>query len=435
MTKVFVLDTNVLLHDPRAIFKFGEHEIVLPIYVIEEVDRFKREMNELGRNARTISRLIDDLRKSTSATLQSGVKLPSGGTLRVVAPAKDPEGSVDRRILQVALDLKRSQPDHCVTLISMDINLRLLADALGLPAETYDVVTRVDPDSLYTGFVQIPVALGLVDRLGNRQPVDAHALPATELHPNAGVVLVNEGNPKHTALGRYEARTEEVVPLNVPRGGVMGIKPRNLEQSFALDLLLNDKISLVTLVGRAGTGKTLLAAAAGLRKVVSEGTHARLLVSRPVMPLGKDVGYLPGTLEEKLAPYMGAVLDNLAYVFHGLGRAEVGRSYEELFAQGTIQVEALTYIRGRSLPQQFLITDEAQNLSPHELKTVITRAGEGTKIVLTGDPEQIDHALLDAQSNGLTVVAERFKDELIAGHVTLSRGVRSELAERAAILL
>ncbi len=434
MTKLFVLDTNVLLHDPRAIFKFDEHDIVLPIYVIEEIDKFKREMNELGRNARTISRLIDDLRKQASTNLQAGVQLPTGGTLRVVAPPKDPEGNADRRILQVALDQQALDTGRSVTLISMDINLRLLADALGLAAETYDDVGHRDLDELYTGIIHHKASQEIVDRLGKRQEIEASEL-GLELHPNACVVLENEQNPKHTALGRFNVQSGQLMPLRVPRDGVSGIKPRNLEQSFALDLLLDDKVQLVTLVGRAGTGKTLLAVAAGLRKVVSEGAHARLLVSRPVMPLGKDVGYLPGTLEEKLAPYMGAILDNLQYVFHGIGRTESGRSYEELFAQGTIQVEALTYIRGRSLPQQFLIVDEAQNLTPHELKTVITRAGEGTKIVLTGDPAQIDHALLDSQSNGLSVVAERFKPEAISGHITLTRGVRSELAERASLIL
>ncbi len=432
MTKLFVLDTNVLLHDPRAIFKFDEHDIVLPIYVIEEIDKFKREMNELGRNARTISRLIDDLRKQASTNLQAGVQLPSGGTLRVVAPTKDIEGNADRKILQVALDQKALRPD--VTLISMDINLRLLADALGLAAENYDDVGHRDSDESYTGILHHKVIQEIVDRLGKKQEIDANEL-GLDLRPNACVVLENEQNAKHTALGRFNAQSGQIVPLRVPREGVSGIKPRNLEQSFAFDLLLDDKVQLVTLIGRAGTGKTLLAVAAGLRKVVSDGVYSRLLVSRPVMPLGKDVGYLPGTLDDKLAPYMSPILDNLSYVFQGIGRTEAGRSYEELFAQGTIQVEALTYIRGRSLPQQFLIVDEAQNLSTHEIKTVITRAGEGTKIVLTGDPTQIDHALLDAQSNGLSVVAERFKDEMIAGHITLMRGVRSELAERASLIL
>lgn len=214
------------------------------------------------------------------------------------------------------------------------------------------------------------------------------------------------------------------------------MRPRNVEQSFALDLLLDDSVNLVTLVGKAGTGKTLLAIAAGLKKVIDEGVYARLLVSRPIFPLGKDVGYLPGDLEEKLNPWMQPIFDNLEYIFTtGRGRASEGRSYTELVASGIIEVEPLTYIRGRSLPNQFLIVDEAQNLTPHEVKTIITRCGSDTKIVLTGDPYQIDNPYVDAASNGLTIVAERFKAERIAGHITLVKGERSELAERATQLL
>lgn len=432
MTKLFVLDTNVLLHDPRAIFKFDEHDIVLPIYVIEEVDKFKREMNELGRNARTISRLIDDLRKQASTTLQEGVQLPGGGTLRVVAPKKHPEGNNDRRILQVALDQQTLEPSRSTILVSQDINLRLLADALGLPAETYDA-DRVELENLYTGVVQHVVAQELVDQLGKRQPVDL-AERGIELHANSCVVLVDEQNPKHTALGRFDPHENHVAPLRIPRDGIAGIKPRNLEQSFALDLLLDDKVQILTLCGRAGTGKTLLALAAGLKKVLLDGAYARLLVSRPIFPMGRDIGYLPGTLEEKLNPWMQPIFDNLEYILKGC-RFDTGRTYGELLAAGTIQVEPLTYIRGRSLPQQFMLVDEAQNLTPHEIRTIITRCGEGTKIILTGDSLQIDNPYVDSQSNGLTVVAEKFKGEKLGGHVTLIRGERSELAEIASRLL
>jgi PhoH-like ATPase len=432
VSKLFVLDTNVLLHDPRAIFKFDEHEIVLPIYVIEEVDKFKKDMTELGRNARTVSRLIDELREQGPGTLQDGVKLPSGGSLRIVAPDKDPEGNADQRILRVALDEKRKNGDRTAVLVSMDINLRVRADAFGLKAENYDA-GLLESESLYTGFVQHTCSQGQVDLLGRK-----HAIPVDELglnlHPNACVVLVNEGNPKHTALGRFDAHTGQVVPLRVPREGASGIKARNLEQSFALDLLLNDKVQIVTLVGRAGTGKTLIAVAAGLRKVISEGAYARLLVSRPIFPMGRDVGYLPGTLEEKLNPWMQPIFDNLEYIFKG-SRLDTGRTYAELVASGTIQIEPLTYIRGRTLPQQFMIVDECQNLTAHEIKTIITRCGSETKIVLTGDPDQIDNPYVDSQSNGLSVVAEKFKGERISGHVMLTKGERSELAERASQLL
>lgn len=437
--KLFVLDTNVLLHDPRAIYKFEEHEVVLPIYVLEEVDKFKTQMNELGRNARTISRFIDDLRGEAPNGLQGGLTLPSGGILRVAVPPnclfERTTGDYDSRILQVAQQERDTHPDRDTILVSMDTNVRIRADALRIKAENYDA-DRIDHDQLYTGFLTLTVPAQLVDRLGKRQPVDLAELDLEQIYPNACVMLVDEGNPKHSALGRVDVAKTQVVGLRVPREGAWGIRPRNLEQSFALDLLLNDKVQLVTLVGRAGTGKTLLAVAAGLKQVVGEGSHSRLLVSRPVMPLGKDVGYLPGTLEEKLNPWMQPIFDNLEYIFSSAsGRHEAGRSYEELLASGTIQVEALTYIRGRSIPQQFMIVDEAQNLTSHELKTIITRAGEGTKIVLTGDPQQIDNPILDSQSNGLTVVAERFKSEAIAGHVTLSKGERSDLAEIASRIL
>jgi PhoH-like ATPase len=444
--KVFVLDTNVLLHDPRAIFKFDEHEVVLPIYVIEEVDRFKRDMNELGRNARMLTRFIDELRERADPNLQAGVTLPSGGRLRVAVPSdvlSDRNGrSADHKILQVALLERNTHPEAPTVFVTMDTNLRIRADALGLKAENYEG-GRIETDHLYTGFQSVNARAELVDQLAKRQPIPVSDLAqqGTGLYPNACVVLTDEGNPKHTALGRVDwssgnTGSAQLVPLRVPREGAWGVKPRNLEQSFALDLLLDDKVQLITLVGRAGTGKTLLAVAAGLRKVVFEGVHARLLVSRPVFPLGRDVGYLPGTIEEKLNPWMQPIFDNLEYIFAtGGGRLDAGRSYEELIAAGTIQVEALTYIRGRTLPNQFLIVDEAQNLTPHEVKTIITRCGTDTKIILTGDPDQIDNPYVDAQSNGLTTVAERFKNERIAGHVTLTKGERSELAERASQLL
>jgi PhoH-like ATPase len=439
--KVFVLDTNVLLHDPRAIFKFDEHEVVLPIYVIEEVDHFKRDMNELGRNARMLTRFIDELREEAHDNLQGGVTLPSGGTLRVAVPSdvlaeRNGNGrSADHKILQVALLERNMHPESPTTFVTMDTNLRIRADALGLNAENYEG-GRITSDELYTGFQSVKTRAELTDQLGKRQPVALSELNQDGLYPNACVVLVDEGNPKHTSLGRVDVHTSQLVPLRVPREGAWGVKPRNLEQSFAFDLLLDDKVQLVTLVGRAGTGKTLLAVAAGLRKVVFEGVYARLLVSRPVFPLGKDVGFLPGTIEEKLNPWMQPIFDNLEYIFAtGGGRMDAGRSYEELIAAGTIQVEALTYIRGRTLPNQFLIVDEAQNLTPHEVKTIITRCGADTKIILTGDPDQIDNPYVDAQSNGLTTVAEKFKNERIGGHVTLTKGERSELAERASQLL
>lgn len=441
MAKIYVLDTNVLLHDPRAIYKFEDNELVIPIFVIEEIDQFKKEMSELGRNARQLARILDALREK-SGSLQKGVELESGGRLRVAVPKRErpmrtlDHGAMDHAIMGVALEVREENPGTPVVFVTMDSNLRIRADALGLRAENYEG-GRIRLDELYTGVLELDVAPEHVDQLGRGTAVAIESLDIDfERFPNAGVVLRDRERPKHTALGRMRLDEGKIVPLRVPRDGAWSVRPRNMEQYFALDLLLNPEVHLVTLVGKAGTGKTLLAIAAGLKSVIDDGTHARLLVSRPIFPLGRDVGYLPGTIEEKLNPWMQPIYDNLEYIFSsGRMRTSSGRNYQELVASGIIEVEPLTYIRGRSLPNQFLIVDEAQNLTPHEVKTVITRCGADTKIVLTGDPYQIDNPYVDAASNGLTIVAERFKNEQISGHVTLVKGERSELAERATQLL
>jgi PhoH-like ATPase len=255
------------------------------------------------------------------------------------------------------------------------------------------------------------------------------------LTPNSCVLLRDRTNPSHTGLGRYDITKKLVVALRTPREGLMGVRPRNKEQSYALDLLLDESIRLVTLVGKAGTGKTLLALAAGLKRTVEDGQYSRMLISRPVMPLGKDLGFLPGDVDEKLNPWMQPIFDNLEFIFSVNGGRKGPAAYAELLESGQIQVEPLTYIRGRSLPQQYMIVDEAQNLTPHEVKTIITRSGDGTKIVLTGDPGQIDNPYVDSASNGLTIAADRFRNEKVAGHIVLQKGERSDLAELAANLL
>jgi PhoH-like ATPase len=441
--KIYVLDTNVLLHDPRAIDKFEDNDVVIPIHVIEEIDQFKREMSEVGRNARTFTRTLDELREATGGTLQEGCQLAGGGRLRVAVPKdvlalkKLDNAAMDHAIVQTAITERDTHPGTPTVFVTMDSNLRIRADALGLRAENYENA-RISYDDLYTGTLELEVDGGVVDQVGGKGevPLADFGAQGAALFPNACLVLRDASDASHSALGRFDARKELVRPLRIARDGAWGVRPRNLEQSFALDVLLDDSINLVTLVGKAGTGKTLLAIAAGLKKVIDEGVFARLLVSRPIFPLGRDVGYLPGDLEEKLNPWMQPIFDNLEYIFAtGRGRVTEGRSYAELVASGVIEVEPLTYIRGRSLPNQFLIVDEAQNLTPHEVKTIITRCGSDTKIVLTGDPDQIDNPYVDAASNGLSVVAERFKRETIAGHVTLTKGERSELAERATELL
>lgn len=437
--KTFVLDTNVLLHDPQAIYRFEENSIIIPITVIEEIDRFKKDMNETGRNARQISRLLDMLRKDNS--LASGVQLETGGTLRVeiyeekVMKRLPPELRVDRgdnRILAVAMDL-HEKGNVPVILVTKDTNLRIKADALGLVAEDYES-DKVDIDELYTGCTQVGAASETVDRFHGQGWIAAEGY---SLYPNQCVTLVDDQNPSHTGIGRYRQDQGKILPLGkIGKDGIWSIQPRNREQIFAFDALLDDSVRLVTLVGKAGTGKTLIAIAAGLQKTAEEAVYNRLLVSRPVFPMGRDLGFLPGDVEEKLTPWMQPIFDNVELLLSGHeAEKRHSKGYKELMAMGILEIEPLTYIRGRSIPNQYMIVDEAQNLTPHEIKTIVTRVGEGTKIVLTGDPYQIDNPYVDASSNGLTYVVERFKGQSIAAHVTLSKGERSELAELAANLL
>lgn len=443
MRKAFVLDTNVILFDPNAIFKFGNNDIIIPIVVVEEIDRFKREMSENGRHARHFSRVVDAMR--SGGELSKGVKLPNGGILTVELGTEQPlpfelqMDKADNRILALAITLKKEQPKRVIVFVTKDINLRIKADALGVVSEDYEP-SSVEPDQLYTGVANILVDAHLVDEFyANKR------LPYPEasrlFKPNQYVILKDSANPNHTAMGRYSKDLDCIVPVIKPPEGLWGIFPKNSEQAFAIDALLNDEIKLVSLVGKAGTGKTLLAIAAGLAKTVDEGVYHRLLVSRPVFPLGKDIGYLPGDIEEKLNPWMQPIYDNVDFLFGATGGGKgassrgAGRGAKELMNQGLLQIEPLTYIRGRSIPQQYLIVDESQNLTPHEIKTIITRAGDGTKIVLTGDSYQIDNPYVDSANNGLVYLVERFKDESISAHITLTRGERSKLSELASNLL
>jgi PhoH-like ATPase len=312
----------------------------------------------------------------------------------------------------------------------MDTNLRIRADALGMVSQTYEN-QRVEADQLTSGIVELDIDGEEIDtffRDGKLTPRD------NAWAPNTCVLMRDRTNPSHTALGRFDGTKKAIMALRVPREGVMGVRPRNKEQSFAIDLLLDESVRLVTLVGKAGTGKTLLALAAGLKRTMEDSAYTRMLVSRPVMPLGRDIGFLPGDVDEKLNPWMQPIFDNLEFLFSG-GSRKGPRAYAELLESGQIQVEPLTYIRGRSLPQQFIIVDEAQNLTPHEVKTIINRAGDGTKIVLTGDPSQIDNPYVDATNNGLIHVVNKFRNERLAGHIALSKGERSPLAELAATVL
>ncbi|MCG8422397.1 MAG: PhoH family protein [Proteobacteria bacterium] len=457
--KNYVLDTNVLLHDPRAMYSFEDNDVIIPIYVIEEIDNFKKDLSELGRNARHVARQLDALR--AKGGLSHPVPLDTGGTLRVALGdpvseqallVKQTSKQMDHKILELALEVRDTSPEVPTILVTKDVNMRVRGDALGLPTVDYEP-HHITIDELYSGETQLAVSGPLIDRMyadGAIAAAEATApgdtdssagemasgQPNGKLHPHQYLLLRDIENHNHTALGRYDAASERIVAIRKLRDGVWGIRPRNKEQHYALDLLLNDDIRLVTLVGKAGTGKTLLALAAGLQRTAEEQGFQKLLVSRPIFPLGRDLGYLPGDIEEKLNPWMQPIYDNLELLL-GLNRADrkEGRSYHELIELGFVEVEPLTYIRGRSLPNVYMIVDEAQNLTPHEVKTIITRAGDGTKIILTGDPYQIDNPYVDSSNNGLTTVAERFKFESIAGHITLTKGERSELAELATRVL
>jgi PhoH-like ATPase len=436
--KVFVLDTNVLLHDPNSIHHFQEHDVVIPIVVIEEVDHFKKDQTEVGRNARSVSRMLDKLR--ASGTLSRGVPLEGGGTLKVDVAAHSLDIGIlsadkhkaDNQILACARELLHTCKER-VVLVSKDTNLRIKADAIGVQAEDY-TTDRVEMDELYTGHKTWEVDPAKVDLLydGGLQPD-----PELHLQPNQFLTLVDQTNASHTALARFMASEGLLRPLKRMEAWPWGIKPRNREQQFAMELLLDPAVQVVTLLGKAGTGKTLLAIAAGLQLVVDDEAYDKILVSRPVMPMGRDLGYLPGDISEKLRPYMQPIYDNLEFIVgaNSEARKRTTMTAGQLEEAGYLSVEPLTYIRGRSIPRQYLVVDEAQNLTPHEVKTILTRAGEGTKVIFTGDPHQIDNPYVDASTNGLSFLAEHFKQLDISGHVTLQKGERSKLAELASNLL
>ncbi len=438
MKKNYILDTNVLLHDPNSLLCFQENNVLLPIEVIEEIDRFKREATELGQNARSVSRMLDGLRGA--GRLSEGVPLPTGGRLRIIfqqghafknGHAVFGTDSVDYCILSLAFGLKRSQPKSQAILVSKDINLRIKADALGLLAEDYEN-DRILIKDLYTGMIELTVSANEMASFRAQGELELNG--QKQYFPNEYCTLVEETNPKRTALTKVDLTGARLVPIIDCREGVWGIKPRNREQHFGFDALLDDRIKLVTLMGKAGTGKTLLAMAAGLRRTVMDREFRRLVVARPTISMGKELGFLPGSLEEKLAPWMQPIHDALE-MLGDLNMGHEHRRSSDLMRSGSIVVEALSYIRGRSIANQFMIVDEAQNLTPLETKTIITRVGHGTKIVLTGDPYQIDNPYVDSSSNGFNYVVSRFRSEPVAAHIEFQKGERSELAELAANIL
>ncbi len=429
-----MIDTNVILFDAFALLKFGDADIHIPFAVIEEVDKFKRDQGENGRNARQFSRFIDVLRNKGS--LAQGVQIDNHEALVYIStdmgmsglPAELDQAKADNRILGTALSLQKQHPRTKVELITKDINLRIKADVYGIYATDYDADSAVSGD-MYEGYLEIDLAPEKIDQFYKMKRIEVDQ----KVYGNQYVILKDNSNPNHSAIGRYSLTEKAIIPLLNPPDSIWGIQARNVEQSFALDALLNDEIQMVSLVGKAGTGKTLLAIAAGLFKTLDEGRYQRLLVSRPIFPMGRDIGYLPGDIEQKLNPWMQPIFDNVEFLM-GADKKASGRA-QELINQGMLNIEPLTYIRGRSIPKQYLIVDEAQNLTPHEIKTIVTRAGAATKIVLTGDVYQIDNPYVDSANSGLTHAVERFKGQSIAAHVTLTKGERSPLAELAANIL
>jgi len=428
LIKNFILDTNVLVHDPYCFENFEDNNIIIPFPVLEEIDKLKKNSGSVGQNARKVNRFLDSLR--SKGRLTEGVRLESGGTLRIAVfdefksklPPFAANNYKDNAILLYMMEL--SHMDKLpVILVSKDINMRVKADIMGLKADDY-LHDKVEIDDKLSG-INIIDNPSLRDKFIDRDELSADELPG----PVGANEFVDFGRE---IFGRVSPDGERVVPLEITmETSSWGIMPRNNEQMMAMELLLDDDVRVVFIPGMAGTGKTLISLACGLRKVVDEKKYERLMVARPIIPMGQDIGYLPGSMEEKIDPWMTPIYDNLYMLFNNRHT-----DLEVFLKKGEqLQVEVLSYIRGRSIPNQYFIIDEAQNLSPHEIKTIITRVGENTKIVIIGDPYQIDNSYLDAYSNGLTYAASRLTDKSLAGHITLTKGERSELASLAAELL
>ena len=437
MDNIYVLDTNVLLDDPQAIFDYENEEVIIPLAVLEELDNQKKQTSDIGYNARETSRILDELRHK--GKLNRGIELENGSSLKIVIDKKElklpPHLSAtkfDNRILTTAIDLQESNPNKNVIMVSNDINLRLIANAFDIEAQDHKG-NGIDGEELYDGFIEIKTSKDIINEYFEKEELDPSQLEGDfeKLYPHQMIQLSTMDDSSQSALGRYDG--QKIVPLLFDKKAPMGIKALNREQKFAIELLLNDDIRIVTMSGKAGTGKTLLALAAGLQKVVNDKYYDRVLIARPVIPMGKDIGFLPGSVEEKLEPWMQPILDNLNLIIHSNKSSYL--SIDQLIENNFIQIEALTYIRGRSIPNQYIIIDEAQNLSKHEVKTILTRAGKDSKIILTGDPFQIDNPYLNKVNNGLSQVANHFHEQQIAGHIMLLQGERSEIAKIASELL
>ena len=437
--KFYVIDTSVYITDFNSIFSYSNNDIIVPLIVLEELDKLKKRPNGVGVNARSIIRILDSLRNK--GQFQKGIRLRKGaGLISTKAPdlnelpnGYDPEVP-DHQIIATALTVKRENPEKKVIVISNDINLRIKCDAIGIPAEAYATENVIEKgNELYSGFTKVLVDEQIVDRFYAGEDIILSEVldEKVELYHNQFVMLVSSSNDKKTAITRYLGELTPLKKIPDYKGEGWGITPKNKEQNFAMDLLYDENVPVISLIGKAGSGKTLCAIAAGLEQVMGQDPkYNRLIVSRPIQPMGKDIGYLPGTMEEKMAPWMKPIFDNMQYIM-GTDKTML----EAYLQKGLIEIEALAYIRGRSISDAFVIIDEAQNLTAHEVKTIITRIGENTKIVLTGDIEQIDNVYTNETSNGLTYAIEKLKGSHLSGHVTFKKGERSKLATEASKLL
>jgi len=443
--KNLIIDTNVFLSDSECFEKFENNDLFVPIKVLEELDKHKTRQDSVGFHARQAIKRFDALR--VSGSLSKGVKLGKGlGTLRFVkaeelVTEELPQGlshkSSDNLILAAALAIKAENPSRKTIVVSQDVNMRVIADALGLLTEDY-ISSQVvaSRDVIYEGFSKFLVDDFMIEEFYDKQDVWLYEEDAAEqgivLYPNQFVMLVSVENEKKTAIARFINWNTPVKPMLNFEDSIWGVSPRNKEQKCGMDLLMDDDIPFVSLIGRAGSGKTLMAMLAGLEQVLGaeKGRYNRIIVSRPVQPLGKDIGFLPGTMEEKMAPWMKPIFDNMQFI---MGK---DRTLLDMYIdKGVIEIDAITYIRGRSISDAYLIIDEAQNLTAHEVKTILTRVGENTKIILTGDIEQIDNIYTNETSNGLTYAIEKFKESTLSGHITFKKGERSKLATEASKLL
>lgn len=432
--KIYIIDTNVLLNDHNAIYNYNTSDIVIPFQVLEEVDKFKKRIDNVGYNARTFIKMLDDLRKRGS--LLTGVRIHRGkGKLFIKdtdVKASSLADTPDNKIIAVASVEKFNNPDKKVIVITNDINMRLKCDSIGVASENYtNAKTVTKREQLYSGFISHLVDDQIIDRFYNGEDIyiDKEDL---KLYPNQFIMLISNQNDKKSALARFYNYAMPIKKVQEYKKGIFGIVPKNKEQVFALNMLMDPSIQLLSLTGPAGTGKTLISLATSLQQVIGEKSqYQKLLVSKPMLAVGgKDIGFLPGSKEEKILPWMSSISDNLEFL---LGNDK--NMLEDYIDKGIIELECMSFIRGRSIANAIMIFDEAQNLTHHEIKTIVTRVGLGTKLILIGDVSQIDNAFINEFTNGLTHVTERFKNESVFGHVTLTKGERSQVATLGSKLL